>query len=535
MTFEEFLQAFENRVIPLSKKHNMAYFDATISGRKENFQRAADLEIELIKIYANKEDFQRLKTWSESGSITQPLQQRQLEVLYHAFLARQVDEAKLEATIKLQNQLEQAFTTFRAAVNGTIYTDNEIEETLKSTTDSELARNVWLASKEIGPLVEPEVLKLVGMRNETAADLGFPNYHAMQLALSEQDPAGIEKLFDDLDELTRNAFAHYKDDLDAFLSARFGIEKTNLMPWHYQNRFFQEAPKIYQVDLDQHYRDQDVVQLTKDYFAGIGLEIDDIIDKSDLFEQDGKYQHAYCMDIDRQGDIRVLCNVKPNYNWMNTMLHEFGHAVYDKFQAPQMPWLLRTPTHIFTTEAIAMLFGRLASNAAWMDAMFGIEDTEKSQIASDGFELLRAEQLVFSRWVQVMYRFEKAMFENPAQDLNSLWWDLVEEYQMICRPPKRDQPDWATKIHMALYPAYYHNYMMGELLASQLHYFICEHVLTTKANGSISFAGSQEIGRYLIENIFEPGNSQHWSKIIANATGEELTPKFFARQFVNSN
>lgn len=33
----------------------------------------------------------------------------------------------------------------------------------------------------------------------------------------------------------------------------------------------------------------------------------------------------------------------------------------------------------------------------------------------------RLQQLVFSRWAQVMYRFEKGMYENPDQDLNKAY------------------------------------------------------------------------------------------------------------------
>lgn len=71
-----------------------------------------------------------------------------------------------------------------------------------------------------------------------------------------------------------------------------------------------------------------------------------------------------------------------------------------------------------------------------------------------------------------MYRFEQQMYQNPDQDLNALWRDLVEKYQMIKRPANRNEPDRATKIHIATSPCYYHNYLLGELLASQLYYHI---------------------------------------------------------------
>ncbi len=530
--FTEFLKSYEEKIIPLYKESNLAYFEATTTGKEELYKKWENLEIQISKIYANKDDFAKLKKFKESNQITDPLLKRQLEVLYNLYLEKQIDEKKLEEMIRAQTAVEKKFSTYRAEIDGKKYTDNEIEEILKTETDSRRLKKAWLASKKIGAEVAPEVLNLVKMRNETARELGFANYHAMQLKIGEQDPQQIEALFDELDDLTRDTFARLKADIDRYLSRRYGIPEDQLMPWHYQNRFFQEAPKIYKVDLDKYYENQDLVELTRRFYASISLPIDDLIKKSDLFEREGKYQHAYCTDIDREGDVRVVCNVKPNSNWMNTMLHEYGHAVYDKFADKNLPWLLREPAHTFTTEAIAMMFGRFASNPYWMRDMGIIDGKEAQKIADDCYKSLRLEQLVFSRWAQVMYRFEKSMYENPEQDLNKLWWDLVEKYQMLKRPAGRNAPDWASKIHVALYPAYYHNYLMGELLASQLFYYIGEKVLKTGNVKELSFVNQPAVGQYLIEKIFKPGKRYYWNDMIEKATGEKLTAKYFARQFV---
>ena len=101
---------------------------------------------------------------------------------------------------------------------------------------------------------------------------------------------------------------------------------------HYEDKFFQQGPKIYNSNIDNFFKEKDISKLTQEYFNGIGLNIDDLLTKSDLYEKEGKYQHAYCIDIDRAGDVRVLCNIKPNQKWMGTMLHEFGHAVYDNYK-----------------------------------------------------------------------------------------------------------------------------------------------------------------------------------------------------------
>jgi len=530
--FQSFLSEYEANVKDLSIRHNKAYFAASVSGKPEDYQKAADLELELDKIHANTENFRKLKRIKDSGAVTEALPARQLDVIYNLFLAKQMDEKQLEAIIDLQKEIEQKFSTFRAKLDGVEKTDNDLKEVLQESNDSKELESAWKASKQVGVQVAADLVKLVKMRNTAALDLGFKNYQEMQLSLGEQDPEIIEKLFDDLDTLTRDVFAETKKEVDGVLAKRYGIREDALRPWHYQNPFFQEAPRIYDVDLNKYYRDQNIVNLTEEYYAGIGLPIEDIVAGSDLYEKEGKYQHAYCMDVDREGDVRVICNIKPNSYWMDTSLHEFGHAVYDKYHSSEIPWVLREPAHPFTTEAVAMLFGRFASNAAWIEAMTGISKTDAAEISNAASKMLRLQQLVFSRWVQVMYRFEKSLYENPDQDLNTLWWDLVEQYQMLKRPEGRDEPDWAAKIHLSLYPVYYHNYMMGELLASQLFYYISDNILKTDDYRETTFVGRKEVGDYLTGNVFKPGNTMQWDAMIEKATGERLTPKYYARQFV---
>ena len=529
--FQAFVARFDSTVQPLMKESSLAYWNASLSGKSDDWKKSEDLNIELTKIFANKEDFALLKSISESGAITDELQKRQLDVLYNSYLSNQVDTSLLNEVIKMQTAIEQKYSNFRAEVNGKKLTDNDVEEVLKTSTNSEELKKTWEGHKAIGTVVSSDIINLVKKRNEIAKALGFNNYHEMSLKLSEQDPAEISKLFDELDNLTKDAFAGLKGEIDTYLSSRLSIEKENLMPWHYQNRFFQEAPEIYSVELDKYYKNQNIEKLTTDYYTSLGLDITDMIKNSDLYEKPGKNQHAYCIDIDNKGDVRVLCNIKPNYTWMGTMLHEFGHANYDKYIDKQLPFSLRNPAHTFTTEAIAMFFGRMASNPQFLLDMKLADETESKKVANESFKVLRLEQLTFSRWAQVMYRFEKGLYENPDQDLNKLWWDLVEKYQMLKRPEGRNQPDWASKIHIATSPCYYHNYLLGELLASQLNHHIASKVLNS-SDFKQSYYGKTEVGKYLTEKVFMPGARYTWNDMIEKATGEKLTAKYYADQFV---
>lgn len=530
---DSLIKNFEAKVKPLYKEMSLAYWNASITGNEADYQKSLEAEMAVNKLLADTTFFAQIKKVRESKQITDTLIQRQIETIYNLMVTKQVDTNLTKQISELQNKIEQKFSTFRATIDGKKYTDNEIEEILHTSTDSKKLEKAWVSVKELGPVVAEDIKTLAKLRNQVAKSLGYNNYHEMSLLLSEQDPNEIEKLFDELDNLTRDAFAALKSDMDDKLAARCKVKKEDLMPWHYQNRFFQEAPAIYNIDLDGYYKDKDIVKLTQEYYESIGMDISDILSRSDLFEKEGKNQHAYCTDIDNEGDIRILCNVKPNNQWMGTMLHEFGHGVYDKYIDMNVPYLLREPAHTFTTEAIAMIMGRLSTNGAWMNAMGIIDEKEAEKVKTEGFKMLRLEQLVFSRWAQVMYRFEKGLYENPDQDLNKLWWDLAEKYQMLKRPADRNMPDWATKTHIATSPCYYHNYLLGELLASQLNAYIVKNILKTDNYQTPNYVGNKEIGKYLIEKVFKPGRIYYWNDMIEKATGEKLTAKYYAAQFVN--
>jgi peptidyl-dipeptidase A len=518
-------------VQPLTKESSLAYWNASISGKDEDWAKAEKLNIELTKVFSNKDDFAILKRIKDADAITDELLKRQLDVMYNAYLGNQVDTALLNTVIKMQTEIEKKYSNFRADVNGRKLSDNEVEEILKTSAKTPELQQAWEGHKAIGPVVAQDIINLVKKRNEIAKQLGFNTYHEMSLKLSEQDPEEISSLFDELDNLTRDSFTGLKGEIDTFLSKRDNVKPEELMPWHYQNRFFQEAPAIYSVDLDKYYKTRNIETLTTDYYASIGLDIKDMIANSDLYEKPGKNQHAYCIDIDNLGDVRVLCNLKPNASWMGTMLHEFGHANYDKYIDQQLPFALRNPAHTFTTEAIAMFFGRMSSNSNFLVEMKLTDTADAKIVAEESFKVLRLEQLTFSRWAQVMYRFEKALYADPDQDLNKLWWDLVEKYQMIKRPVNRNQPDWASKIHIATSPCYYHNYLLGELLASQFNHFIASNVLKSDDFGQCYY-GKKEVGDYFVEKVFKPGARYSWNNMIEKATGEKLTAKYYAEQFV---
>jgi peptidyl-dipeptidase A len=510
----------------LSTQVGLASWEHATSGRPEAAARLGALQKELKSFLANRERFARVRALREEGGSSDPTLNRQLESLYRQMLGGQLTETEIAETVALETELKQLFNNFRATFEGRPTPDNDLAEVLQTETDSARRQEAWLAAKQIGAEAAPKIRELAKVRNGIARRLGYRDYFAMALDLQEIDETALFNLLEDLHDATEVAFVREKAALDQELAERFGVPVDQIGPHHYHDFFFQSAPPSKEgPDLDRYFASRDVARLSVAFYDRIGLEVRDILARSDLYERPGKMQHAFCTNIDRQGDVRILCNLKNNARWMGTQLHELGHAVYDKYIDPGIPWLLRRPAHTMTTEAIAMLMGRLTNNAHWLTTFAGIPAEEAMAAEAQLHAQERRNQLIFARWGMVMTYFERELYANPDGDLGKTWWRLVAQFQHLRCPEVGDRSnDWATKIHVAIFPVYYHNYILGELTASQLEAKLTEDLGPT-------WMLTDETGAWLWKRIFRPGNLLSWNERIAAATGEGLTPRFFVAQF----
>ncbi len=529
---QQFINAHVARVEPLSRRANLAYWDAATTGQSRYYQKLSQIQLMIREILASPQGYGFVKYARGSGQVKDPTLARQLDRLYYSYLPNQIEPDLMKKIVALDTKIQKQYNNFRGTIEGEKVTMSDIYTVMTTEEDCRIRELAWKASKQVGNAIIADFLELVKLRNRAAKKLGFDNYHTLTIVTGEQSVEELDRIFDELDSLTAEPFARLKDELDAILAKSYGIAPAELMPWHYHDPFFQRTPLVYELDLDVYYKDQDVKGLAEKYYAGVGLPVDDILARSDLYDREGKYPHAFSHDIDRSGDVRILCNLQDTERWMETILHELGHAIYSKYHDPKEPWLLREPAHSFTTEAVAMFFGRLSRNAAWMQQMLGLSDAERLKIKAVSDKYLRFQQVLFTRWVLVMYNFEKQLYADPDQDLNTLWWDLVEKHQLLKRPPGPADAGWASKLHFTTAPCYYHNYMLGELLASQLHHHIVRKVLRLRSDEGLSFAGDKRIGDYLRKKVLAPGARYEWNEMIRRATGAPLTPKYFVEQFI---
>ena len=313
--------------------------------------------------------------------------------------------------------------------------------------------------------------ELARLRNEAARSLGYRDWFALAVATSEMDET---RLFADPRRVRRahrpSRSQRGRRRLDARLAKRFGCDAAELASVALRGPVLPGGARRRAASTStRSSTDADLVALARRTFDGIGLDTAPILERSDLFPRDGKCQHAFCIDVDREGDVRVLANVAPDRYWADTMLHELGHGVFDLGIDGSLPWLLRD-CHLTLTEGIAMLMGRLAQDAE----LASRRRRRRSRPRPAELEArlargaARPRLLVFTRWVLVMTNFERALYADPEADLDALWWELVARYQLLRRRTAAPRPTGRPRSTSRCAPVYYHTYLYGNLVASQL-------------------------------------------------------------------
>jgi peptidyl-dipeptidase A len=520
---ERFISDFEARMAPLERAVDEAWWNLATSGTdeaQEQFVRAGKAYNGLFSDQAEYSDLADI--YENPDVLESSILRRQVEMLYTAFAERQGDEATLGRIEELEAEANAVFGNHRSVVRGKALGENEVRELLRTSADQDLRREAWEASKSVGSAVERTVRELASLRNLLAREQGYENYYARSLELQEIEARELAGIMGRLEAATEAPFKELKMEIDAQLGPKFGVDA--IMPWHLSGPFFQRAPDIAGIDLDRYFEGRDLEDLTRRTFDALGLDVRGVISSSDLYEREGKSQHAFCARLGREYpyDVRVLANVRPDAYWMDAMLHEFGHAVYDRHVNPRLPFLLRTYAHANTTEAIALMMGALVDDPGWLRSVAGVD---REALAEDAEKLAahrRADRMILTRFVLVMYHFEQALYADPdSGELNSLWWDLVERFLFVDRPPGREKPDWAAVIHVAVAPVYYHNYLLGELISAQLRNYLESHITQGP------FYENEVAGRYLLESFFGPGARENWRDTVLRATGEPLNPEYF--------
>ncbi|HWX23704.1 MAG TPA: M2 family metallopeptidase, partial [Vicinamibacteria bacterium] len=424
---------------------------------------------------------------------------------------------------------------------------NTIDDSLETSRDLNARRAVWEASKQSGPALKPGLVKLQGLRNGVARELGYSDYFALQVASYGMTTDEMVKLQDDFMKELKPLYLQLHTYAKYALAKKYGQPVPKRIPAHWlNNRWSQEWPGIVEAaNIDDRFKGkppEEIVKTAERFYTGIGFPSlpASFWEKSDLYpvpaaDPRKKNTHASCWHIDLDRDIRSLMSVEANTQWFETAHHELGHGFYFmSYSRPEVPPLLRIGANPAFHEGMGDLIALAAGQVPYLKSLGILPKDYKA----DAVAFLLNDALTsaipfiyFSSGTMTHWEADVYARNLSPSEWNARWWRYVRDFQGVEPPSERGEEfcDAATKTHINDTPAYYYSYAIATVLKFQLHDHIARKILRQDPR-ACDYSGNKEVGAFL-RGIMEKGGTENWRTVLRGATGEDLSTRAMAEYF----
>jgi len=436
---------------------------------------------------------------------------------------------------------------FEYKFNGLKITANEIDNKLEKSTDLAERKAVWEASKEIGPVLKPNLVTLRDLRNGVAKEMQYPDYFSLQVAAYGMTTDEMLKMLDDWMATLRPLYLQLHTWAKYKLAEKFHQPVPKKIPAHWvTNRWAQEWPGLVEAaNIDKYFEGRKpewIIKTAEQFYTGLGFSPlpRSFWEKSDLYpippdSKRKKNTHAFCFHVDLENDIRSLQSIQPNSRWFFTAHHELGHGHY--FQAytrPEVPYLLRLGAAPGFHEGVGELISLASSQVPYLQSRGVLPhefNADKTAFLLDDALARSVPFIYFSCGTMPHWEADIYARNLPVDQWNARWWKYVSDFQGIEPPSPRSEEfcDAATKTHINDTPAYYYNYAFATVFKFQLHDYIARKILHQPPQ-SCNYADNKEVGKWL-NNILKEGGTEDWRKVLKEATGEDISTRAMMEYF----
>lgn len=552
---EMILRHFINKKVDLLRNFTMessvALWNYHESGKAGDYQKVIDLELDFNKsnqstadhfspdrfssftqkVFTNEQDFHLLAKLKNSGLITDTLLGRQLTMMYHAYMGSQVEADRYKKIKDAEIKLWQEFSTMKLEVDGGMYGVRQIDSIRESASDNVRLKKIYNAFREQSKKISGNIIQIIKLRNEFAVNFGYKDYYQLALEIKEQTPEKIKMLLDEIEFKTRDQFFEAKAVIDKMLAKKFYISTADLGPWNYNDERTSYLPHQFLEKMDTLFKNTDPIQKTAEFFAGIGLPVQDVIDRSDLKYRPKKSAATFMFNVDFKNDLRLFSTIQNNMDGMKKMLHVCGHATHYKGIDDNIPYLLKAPNSV-VAEGVSSFFENFTTNYFWLKSEFNLDSTNDKQYTLICQHLFQVDRLFRCRRLMALAEFEREIYRDPDQNLGELWVQLNKKYLGIDLPKEKNQCDWASSKYVTNLSCTIQNYLLADLFAAQLQHIIETEVLH---NRQLVYQDNKAVGQFLESHIYKYGDILPWEQLIEKATGEPLNPSYFVGYLLDEN
>lgn len=186
----------------------------------------------------------------------------------------------------------------------------------------------------------------------------------------------------------------------------------------------------------------------------------------DVLAKEGKAPGGYCTGLEDYGCPFIFSNFNGTSGDVDVLTHEAGHAFADYISIGQVDiHALRCPTmEGAETHSMSMEF----LTAPWHHLFFG-EQTDKYQLSH------AEDALLFIPYGCLVDHFQEEIYRNPGmtpEERNETWLRLEKRYRPYVDfdglPFYARGAGWQRQLHIYLYPFYYIDYCLAQVMALQV-------------------------------------------------------------------
>src|SRR5262245_28850266 len=120
----DYIRKHEAQIAPLSRDYSLRFWELSLSGDEEVEKQVVAAKERYLKVYNNAEEFRQIQAWKASPSELDPIEQRELKLIYDSFVPNQIPEDVLRDIVERETRIENGFNTFRPDFEGSKVSEN---------------------------------------------------------------------------------------------------------------------------------------------------------------------------------------------------------------------------------------------------------------------------------------------------------------------------------------------------------------------------------------------------------------------------
>lgn len=480
------------------------YTNSTDENMKE-FEKSME---EISKSFRNEEIYNKLKEIEKSGLEDKHLA-KQLMKLINNFEGA-LNEGEQEKLLFLkESEIMNKYNKFVPMLDGKEKNDTEIDKIIQKEKNIDLRKKAYRSIVKRGDLIAEDLVNLVKMRNEFAKTKGYKSFFEFMLEKAYKvDSNNLQNLIDELYDNIKEINEKLQSKQQKELADEYGIGVDDLREYH-SGLLLDNSPAK---EINKYLKTKEqVVDICKKAYLGMGYDIDNLPITLDLFPRKNKNNYGFCFTIEAGKDARILANLTNTTGSIDTLCHELGHSVYHLGINRELAYIDQT-AYPAITEAVAIMMGDLKQSEDILKGIVADEILEKYKK-----DLKKSEAISINNYIFYI-AFEKAMYENPDQNLQLLWHNLKVKYTGSNDKNELNN-NWATILHFISHPCYIQNYFRAKLIKAQMY----KHLHKELGN----LTENKNTAAYLNNNLFKYGTSMEENELIEKFTGESLSSKAF--------